>query len=133
MKTPLGHHLCGVGYFHYLIFFHFYYIEPATAKTGPLQIINNMGASFVNPAFIKFCYAKVIIAWLNLVTNSLLVVPKGWIPIGDYSAAKPSARKPTAVVGFGQMSEHQVLKNVREILRAMIGDNGSIYFFKSNV
>jgi hypothetical protein len=34
----------------------------------------------------------------------------------------------TAVVGFGQMSEQQVLKNVCEILRVMIGDNGSIYF-----
>ena len=95
-----------------------------------MQTIDNMTASFVNPAFIKFYYAKVIIAWLNLVTNSLL-------DFNDYDAAKPSAQpaplfcgehRVTAVVGFGQMSEHQVLKNVCEILRVMIGDNGSIYF-----
>ena len=94
-----------------------------------MQAIDNMKASFVNPAFIKFCRAKVIIAWLNLVKNSLRVVPKRWIPIGDYYAAKLSARTPSNGGGcFGQMSEHQVLKNVREILRVMIGGNGSIYF-----
>lgn len=42
-----------------------------------------------------------------LVTNSLLVVSKGWIHIGDCFTARPFARTPNRRVGFGLVGEHQ--------------------------
>ncbi len=46
--------------------------------------------------------AKIIqvkIDWLLFVSNSLLVVPKRWILIGDCYAANPSAQHTTTAVG----------------------------------
>ena len=55
--------------------------------------------------------AKVIMAWLYLVTNSLLVV-------GDcYAENHPHEHQTTAVVDFGLVGEHQqVLKSKKSTL-----------------